>query len=316
MFWKSGETDKVPWTSRYLHLLTKVRFRKLPSNKVFLFTCLSCVIIAFFYFTPEYAFYSRSTVRGGDDLPRTNNLFVHIHIAKTAGSTANRLWARRYHGVCGHKGFSFTQPLTSGRDNRTDPRFPGFGRDKVHPARMVDWGFHNCALISHEINSDALSRILNAKHFSFVRKVGILPCREPVDHFLSQCNYLRLNASSVLQKTCDQAASECRVFWSRFNVNTLKMFDYVLFYKYSELELVTLFLDKYLPLRAIELDPGEKYATNRERESQNEHFSDICTQDKLRSTLTSAWLYYSTCEELGVAPMKILRRDNMKIPLQ
>ena len=241
------------------------------------------------------------------DLPQTNNLFVHLHIAKTAGSTSNRNWARKYHGVCGHKGYSFTQPLTTGKDVRNDPRFPGYRRDRVHHSRMLDWGFHNCALISHEIASDELRKILNAKEFSHVNKIALLPCREPIDHWFSQCNFKHLNASVILQGTCSESAKRCHVAWNRFNDNTLKIFDYVVLYKYSELEQVTVFLDQFLPKRSVELELGGIYMTNSPRKKSNEQFSDNCSMQDLTQTLKSAWSYYSTCDILGDIPMKVVR---------
>ena len=84
------------------------------------------------------------------DLISKGAVFAHIHIAKTAGSSFNRILARNFFGICGYKGYSFMQPFEDIFINVKDPRYPRRHRNKVAQPRMFDWGFHNCALISDE----------------------------------------------------------------------------------------------------------------------------------------------------------------------
>lgn len=172
---------------------------------------------------------------------------------------------------------------------------------------MNDWGFHNCALISHEINSAALVSMLNSHVFSEARKVAVLPCREPVDHFFSQCNYRHVNASSATQSGCSDAIERCKVEWKRFDNETLKSFDYVLLYKFSEIEKVTLFMDDYLPKRIIELESGMKFETNKPRQESREQLSDKCGINELKIELRQAWAYYPSCDILGKDSIKVVK---------
>ena len=132
--------------------------------------------------TPTFDQSSTAAV-GNAGIVHSKKIFAHVHIAKTAGSSLNRALARRYLGVCGHKGYSFTMPFADIKDRRTDPKHRKFGRDRVHPSRMADWGFFNCALISHEIGSTHWKGIL--AYFANVTRSALIPCRDPVDHFMS-----------------------------------------------------------------------------------------------------------------------------------
>ena len=108
----------------------------------------------------------------GKDTPE---VFFHVHLAKTAGSTVNRFVARRYYGVCGHKGYSFPQNLEDTPREPGDAQFKGYGLDRVHPSRMKSWGFHNCAFISHEIDAHAFTKLARLDSFQNVTRTGLSP---------------------------------------------------------------------------------------------------------------------------------------------
>jgi len=122
-------------------------------------------------------------------------LVGHLHMAKTAGSSFNRLLARRYLGVCGHKGYSCDQPIEDVVRPMTSSRHKGYGRDRVHADVMRERGLHNCALISIEEKWGAWRRVL--LNFSNIYKILIVPCRQPLDHLLSMCNYKKKTASKL-----------------------------------------------------------------------------------------------------------------------
>ena len=50
------------------------------------------------------AFHSADVFSVTENTSSERPLLVHLHIAKTAGSSLNRYIARKYLGVCGHKG--------------------------------------------------------------------------------------------------------------------------------------------------------------------------------------------------------------------
>ncbi len=226
------------------------------------------------------------------------NFFIHVHIAKTAGSTLNRLLARTHHAVCGIKGYSFTQPWNDGDDTRQDPRYPGWRRDRVHPDRMEDWGFHNCALLSHEVSMRNLTAVLRRPIFQGISKVALVPCREPVDHFLSMCNFQGLNVTQIsLEVSCEDLIKKCVFATERFELDLLNAFDEVIVFRYNEVQRMVDFLGNYLPRRAIELPKGLQYVTNTPRKQENEHFHE-CSRKEIAKNLRSMWSYYNFCDKL------------------
>jgi len=251
-------------------------------------------------------------------LKKKSTYFVHLHLAKTAGSALNRYLARRYHGVCGHKGYSFTQPWLDVKDNRTDPKFyrpkigktKKYGRDVVHPNRMMDWGLFNCALLSPEASMDQLEQQVRESFLTSVPKVALVPCREPVDHFLSECNMKHLNVTQLFQEgSCEKSASKCYIAHNRFNFSRLHIFEKVVLFKYDSFDAVANFLDEYLPIRAVQLEnEGKVLRTNRLRQRESERLPGICSKARLEAHLRSEWEYYDFCDKLLGHELQVLMR--------
>lgn len=239
-------------------------------------------------------------------------VFFHAHLAKTAGSTLNRAIARRYYGVCGIKGYSFSQILNDAVRAMDDPKFPGYGLDRVHPSRMSDWGFHNCALISHEIDHRSMSELAQSDFFEGVSKTLIIPCREPVDHFLSQCNHINSNFTALASKNCTVAISSCALGWERYNDDMLDSFDSVLLFKYDQFDELFDRLDGSLPKRVVPLKDTQYYRTNKDRVRINEQMSENCSWEALKEGLTHSWSYYKLCDKhLGKQKYAEVQREDI-----
>jgi hypothetical protein len=237
-------------------------------------------------------------------------IFFHAHLAKTAGSTLNRLVARRYYGVCGHKGYSFAQKYSDETHGRTDSAHPGFGLDRVHPDRMNEWGWHNCALISDEVPWQRLGNIANdtvwymdGPNISSARIPQtklLVPCRDPVDHILSQCNFVNQNFSKLATSlgNCSSVIDRCKVQWNRYDHRLLSYFDKVVLFQYDKLDSVIQHLDESLPKRVFDLDDSSLafYRTNKDRVKESEIFTPQCSEGELREALLQAWSYYRLCD--------------------
>mmetsp|Transcript_4768 Transcript_4768/g.10349 ORF Transcript_4768/g.10349 Transcript_4768/m.10349 type:complete len:300 (-) Transcript_4768:3575-4474(-) len=233
----------------------------------------------------------------GKDTPE---IFFHVHLAKTAGSTVNRAVARRYYGVCGHKGYSFSQNLEDTVRERTDARFAGYGLDRVHPTRMKIWGFHNCAFISHETGADAFTKVVRLDTFQNVTKTGIIPCRKPVDHLLSQCNMKGINVTNLVSNnsSCPEIISSCSLAWDRYSDSLLDVFDRIILFRYDDFDPLIARLDRTMPRRVIALADTYYYRSNRPRNTQNENFGISCPISTLREHLMRSWSYYRLCDNL------------------
>lgn len=128
-------------------------------------------------------------------LPTT--VYGHVHIARTGGSFVNRMLSQKYQRVCGNKGYSLPE-LT---DKVNEVKQARRARKRNHKNAMIpktkskglgqvmeEIGFQDCDYMSHETGW---------KFWQMIRgkvKVGSpielhVPCRDPVDHLMSLCNF-------------------------------------------------------------------------------------------------------------------------------
>lgn len=154
-------------------------------------------------------------------------MYGHIHIAKTGGTTLNLLMANKYENVCGHKGYSYDFVQANRRskihpgeaDDLYHKKYKNFDRTRVPSKIMDEIGYEDCHWISNEISFEWWRRFEN-----WHEPVELhLPCRDPIEHLLSQRNYKNLpniNCTTFSQQDVDKSL----VSHDRFNFNILKTF--------------------------------------------------------------------------------------------
>ena len=141
-------------------------------------------------------------------------IYGHVHMPKTAGANLNAVIAARFERVCGHKGYSFDAHQANMRyaetaraynsssgDNKAGKQELDTGplvvdsytalyrlhnRHRVPRTIMDEIGYENCDWISHEAEADVWSRF---QKWPLPMELHV-PCRDPVDHMLSQCNHI------------------------------------------------------------------------------------------------------------------------------
>lgn len=124
---------------------------------------------------------------------RAAPLYGHVHMAKTAGSYLNGALALNYERVCGHKGYSYDAVQANRRfwgnpapNDTLGQSFPGYSRLRVPFEVMDEIGYEDCDFVSQERDWGWWKRFA-----SWNVSVELhLPCRDPIDHLLSQCNFL------------------------------------------------------------------------------------------------------------------------------
>lgn len=167
---------------------------------------------------------------------RDNVIYGHIHMAKTAGTNLNGLLALNYERVCGNKGYSYDAYLTNERNRnggdytKADDSFNKFftrnpdeqkSRGRVPLSMQLEIGFEDCDYISMEQQPDFWDYFESFHGMSLELH---LPCRDPMEHLMSQCNHLHINFN------CDSDNLKAEV-WSclmsigRFSNNLLRKFD-------------------------------------------------------------------------------------------
>jgi len=188
-----------------------------------------------------------------DSRSRTNSVtYGFLHMQKTGGTTINGFLATHYERVCGNKGYSYdyhannkmqlrnqqrqkekegTKRMLSTLDNKHPPR--GFYRPplnvkrkkpsqsvhmrshyNLHTMEMI--GFHNCDYIANEIGAEFWKDSLGDLH----RPLELhIPCRDPVDLFLSMCNYR--NVEFTCKSDFKEEVSKCLNNNNRFDMKLL-----------------------------------------------------------------------------------------------
>ena len=138
-----------------------------------------------------------------NDGANNNITYGHIHVAKTGGTVLNGMLALNYERVCGHKGYShdYYQHNKRYNESSTTTNFkgikdsitkiiPGYGfhRGRVPFVVMIESGFEDCDWISFEKEAVMWGKLFNPWHTPLELH---LPCRDPLDHLMSQCNHDR-----------------------------------------------------------------------------------------------------------------------------
>ena len=168
----------------------------------------------------------------------------------------------------------------------------------------------NCALISHEVRWQTLGNIANdtvwymdGPNISSARIPQtklLVPCRDPVDHMLSQCNHKNKIFSKLATSlgNCPSVIDRCKVGWNRYDHRLISYFDKVVLFQYDKLDSVMQHLDESLPKRVFDMDGSSPafYRTNKDRVKENEIFTPQCSEVELREALLQAWSYYRLCD--------------------
>jgi len=231
-----------------------------------------------------------------DSDDKASVIFFHVHIMKTAGSSLNRYLARRYHAVCGHKGYSHDQPFHIGKPRMDEPG--GFGPDRVRFIDMEERGWHNCRLISHETDSGYTIRILKELKKEGFKVRTLVPCRDPVSHCISKLSHVHFNLAQILNNNalCSVINTACSQIQSnRFSEEILSVADESSFFWYTNFSHVDDLISDYVPGRFFQLPEADR------KFEMNKPFADDVVSDVIKKcgrTMHSFFMkkpYYQQC---------------------
>lgn len=224
-----------------------------------------------------------------------------IHMAKTGGTNLNSRLANKYERVCGNKGWSFDVYQRTVRDklrkaNLTSVRKGGY--PVYNRTNMRKWGFENCDLVSEE-----LSHGFWLSHFSnWPLPVQIhLPCRDPVEHLMSQCNHkykkFTCPPSPAGRDEVRTAVLHCLLERSleRFSVKLTQQFDVKCFDCQRQDDYVAYLDANVLVRRKIPVE-NTHYHSNIPRNRTAECiWQDASLQQQVRSFMIDEYEYYRFC---------------------
>jgi len=212
-----------------------------------------------------------------------NIMYGHVHIAKTGGTSLNGILANRFERVCGNKGYSYDAYNSNEKAkkvfNKTgvfmiiSAEGENYNRDKVRDNIMKEIGYEDCDYVSREFPTSSFW-IDNFAHDKFhgIQMELHVPCRDPIDHLLSQCNMRSQNLDCSSSKDVYfRAVQKCFVKMNRYENNLQESFDSIKCYDFREQ--FTTYIDymgERLQERRFISEPYIKRETNEPRNKTNE----------------------------------------------
>eukprot|EP00594_Rhizosolenia_setigera_P010635 CAMPEP_0178953752 /NCGR_PEP_ID=MMETSP0789-20121207/8594_1 /TAXON_ID=3005 /ORGANISM="Rhizosolenia setigera, Strain CCMP 1694" /LENGTH=248 /DNA_ID=CAMNT_0020635047 /DNA_START=233 /DNA_END=979 /DNA_ORIENTATION=+ len=238
-------------------------------------------------------------------------------MAKSAGTTLNGKLASEFERVCGHKGFSYDAYQFN---KRLDDSFGGkkksyvsasmntgdainklkknFNRGRVPFDIMYEIGFEQCQYISLETSPKRWDKVTNSLPPSLLPLELHVPCRDPLSHLMSMCNYKK----HIFD--CDAAdfkeeINHCLVAMSRF--------DKVAFEQNPDIELKCFEatpIEPYIEYMSHRLQskktvyPYFKRDTNKPRDKEKECiWQNEEVQNQVITHLRDMESYFAWCED-------------------
>ena len=231
-------------------------------------------------------------------------LYGHVHVAKTGGTSLNGILANTFERVCGHKGYSYDAFQDNERAKRKvkkGQRIRPEGRSRVKPPIMYEIGFEECDYISAERPwTFWRDRFGNGKFHGFKMELHV-PCRDRLDHLMSQCNYRH-------QKIACDAKTDAELFKSvrkcypylqeRYAHHLQKHFDVKCYDFKKQFTNYTEHMSGILQKRRFQSTPYVKRETNAPRNRTKECiWGNATVLEKVEKYLLETVPYYQFCDK-------------------
>ena len=231
-------------------------------------------------------------------------LYGHVHVAKTGGTSLNGIMANRFERVCGHKGYSydaFQDNEQAKRKEKEGKEIHPEGRSRVFPNTMKEIGFEDCDYISQEDNWQFWTNTFGNGTFHGMKMELHVPCRNRLDHLMSQCNYRGKNIAcdAKTDEELFKSVKECFVFLlDRYDHALLKHFDVRCFDFKKQFNNYTSYMSGILQKRRFQSTPYVKRDTNRPRNKANECiWENRAVLEKIDKYLLETVPYYQFCND-------------------
>lgn len=262
--------------------------------------------------------------------------YGHVHMAKVAGSDLNGELAVKYERICGHKGYSYDAILQNKRMQELQDKIKrpggglysaqdtlslvqkGYNRGRVPPKVMWEIGLENCDWISIEDPGWKAWKDFVAPAIPGDLELHV-PCRDPIDHFLSMCNFLKrrfdcegaldnipslvhTKQTSVFTRhnlTLEEEVDKCMLGIRRFHNNLTQLTTNIKCFDYRRQSEYIGYMDERLQRRKVTMDYVHRL-TDRPRNKQAECLlKDSYKQLKafLHKLLVENYDYYQFCDQ-------------------
>lgn len=227
-------------------------------------------------------------------------IYGHIHMGKTGGTFLNGFLASKYERICGHKGYTYDAYQANERFKERDTTMIDKSdlRERVPISTSHEIGFENCDFISHEVGYNFWNIF---ESFHGIPMQLLLPCRDPIDHLMSRCNFrnktLDCNApKEEIMKIVSRCIYGVHVRFSMELANKtnidLKCYDY----QKQFTTLLDYMSTKLQPRRLV--SEYKTRETNMPRKKEDECiWKDSILREQIKSYLVETKDYYKFCHQ-------------------
>eukprot|EP00978_Attheya_sp_CCMP212_P046056 scaffold371961_cov63-Attheya_sp.AAC.1 len=199
-------------------------------------------------------------------------LYGHVHMAKTGGTSINGMFANRFERICGHKGYSY-DAFGSNERAKKKIKKKEYNRDRVHRDTMNEIGYENCDYLSNEVGWEWWVENFGNRTFHGIPMELHVPCRDPIDHLMSQCNFKRimLKCDAATDEEFFRSINTCFVLiLARYNDRLRKHFDVKCYDFQKQFTTYQDYMFERLQPRRLVSTPFVKRETNRQRNMTSE----------------------------------------------
>lgn len=212
---------------------------------------------------------------------RPNVIYGHVHIAKAGGTSLNGILANKFERVCGHKGSSYdayqkNEKAKKAEENGGSLIRGNFGVKADKYFRLGKAGFEDCDYISQEKEYGFWhEQFPNGKLHGVPVELHV-PCRDPLDHLLSQCNFRKETRRLPCDSDADQsgalysAIEACILSADRFHRKLTETFSVKCFDFKKQFTEYTSYISTTLQSRRFEPDRVVTRMTNKPRNRTDE----------------------------------------------
>ena len=261
--------------------------------------------------------YFRGTLRTTKAAPgyvRPNKLFGYVHIAKAGGTNLNSLFANVFERVCGNKGYSFESyrenevakrlgngyPVERFNEHWSDDDRPlSFSGEQGAP---FSFGLEDCDYVANEVNYKFWIQNFGNASFHGVPMELHVPCRDRIDHVMSQCNYRSYSLDCAITSDEDffrTIEENCFTFVHQRYQHELKdHFDVKCFDVKKQFTTYAGHMSQHLERKRFQSVPFIPRLSNRPRNRTKECiWSRPDLREKLEKYLSENVPYYQFCED-------------------
>jgi hypothetical protein len=202
-------------------------------------------------------------------------LYGHVHMSKTGGTSINGIFANRFERICGHKGYSYdafsSNERARERAKTNKPKI--WGRDRVPWDTMTKIGYENCDYFSNEIHWKWWVTNFGNRTFHGIPMELHVPCRDPIDHLMSQCSYKtkKLKCDAASDEEFFSSIKKCFAYISsRYDDNLRKHFDIKCYDFWKQFTTYQDYMSERLQPRRLVSTPYVKRESNLPRNKTSE----------------------------------------------